>query len=488
METYALAMTALHQLSAIELAEAIARRDVSSREALTHLIGRVDRLDGPLNSVVTRDLDAAFAAADEADAATTRGERIGPLHGVPMTVKDSFSTAGMRTTSGAPELAEHVPDEDAAPVAAVRRAGAIVWGKTNLPLYAGDMQSYNEVFGTTSNPWDVERTPGGSSGGSAAALAARFTPLEIGSDIGGSIRLPCNMSGVHGHKPSFGIVPAHGQIPGPPGTLTQADIAVAGPMARTVADLELALDLMSGPDRWNRPAWRLELPPPRATELARLRVASWFQDDACKLDPEVADALNAFVDQLDAAGCRVQREVTPGFDLTKAAGHFQALVTAAVSGEFNLARLEEFALAEGDDPVAVTKRQSSMRHRQWLSHNEGRLQLRRRFETFFDDHDILLLPVMPCVAIGHDHSQPIAARVVQTQLGPRPYWEINRWMAPAGACYLPATVIPVAVAPSGLPIGVQIVGPFLHDRTTLAFAAAAEEIVGPCPTPPAYAD
>ena len=139
----------------------------------------------------------------------------------------------MRTTSGAPELADHVPTEDAAPVAAVRRAGAVVWGKTNLPIYAGDMQSYNEVFGTTCNPWDVERTPGGSSGGSAAALAARFTPLEIGSDIGGSIRLPATMSGVYGHKPSYGIVPAHGQIPGPPGTLTQADIAVAGPMART---------------------------------------------------------------------------------------------------------------------------------------------------------------------------------------------------------------------------------------------------------------
>ena len=177
--------------------------------------------------------------------------------------------------------------------------------------------------------------------------------------------------------------------------------------------------------------------------------------------------------------------MTPGFDLTRAATHFQALVTAAVSGGFSPAKIEEFATAEGDDPVAVTKQQSSMRHRQWLSHNEGRLQLRRRFETFFEDHDILLLPVMPCVAIRHDHSEPIAARVVETQLGPRPYWEINRWMAPAGACYLPATVIPVAVAPSGLPVGVQIVGPYLHDRTTLAFAAAAEAIVGPCPTPPA---
>ncbi len=481
-------MAALHELSAIELAGAIADRTVSSREALAHVVDRVDRLDGPLNAVVTRDLDAAFAAADRADEATARGDSLGPLHGVPMTVKDSFSTAGMRTTSGAPELADHVPTEDAAPVAAVRGAGAVVWGKTNLPIYAGDMQSYNDVFGTTCNPWDVERTPGGSSGGSAAALAARFTPLEIGSDIGGSIRLPATMSGVYGHKPSYGIVPAHGQIPGPPGTLTQADIAVAGPMARTTADLALALDLMSGPDRWNRPAWRLELPPTRASDLGQFRVGTWFEDDACPLDPEVADALGGFVARLEAAGCRIEHEVSPGFDLTKAAVRFHALVTAAVSGGFSRPEIEEFAAVAGDDPVAVAKQHTSMRHREWLSHNESRLQLRRRFETFFEDHDVLLLPVMPCVAIGHDHSEPMAARVVTTQRGPRPYWELNRWMAPAGACFLPATVIPVAVAPSGLPVGVQIVGPYLHDRTTLAFAAAAEAILGPCPTPPTFAD
>jgi amidase len=388
----------------------------------------------------------------------------------------------MRTTSGAPELADHVPTEDAAPVAAVRGAGAVVWGKTNLPIYAGDMQSYNEVFGTTANPWDAERTPGGSSGGSAAALAARFTPLELGSDIGGSIRLPAHMSGVYGHKPSYGIVPAHGQIPGPPGTLSQADLAVAGPMARTVADLELALGLLSGPDRWNRPAWRLELPPPRA-QAPGLRVASWFADESCPLDPEVAAVLGGFLDQLDGAGYRVEREVTPGFDLTKAADRFYALLAAALSGGYGAAQVDEFALAAGDDPVAVTKRQTGMRHRQWLSHNESRLQLRRRFETFFESHDILLLPVMPCVAIRHDHSEPMAARVATTERGPRPYWELNRWMAPAGACYLPATVVPVGVAASGLPVGVQIVAPYLHDRTALAFAAAAEAIVGPCPTP-----
>jgi amidase len=481
-------MAELHELSAVELAAAIRRREVSSREALHHAVARADRLDGPLNSIVTRDLDAAEAAAAAADAAVARGDELGPLHGVPMTVKDSFSTAGMRTTSGAPELSDHVPTEDAAPVAGLRRAGAVIWGKTNLPIYAGDMQSYNEVFGTTCNPWDLDRTPGGSSGGSAAALAARLTPLELGSDIGGSIRLPAHMSGVYGHKPSYGIVPAHGQIPGPPGSLTQADLAVAGPMARTVADLELGLSVMTGPDRWNAPAWRLELPPARQRELGRFRVAAWFDDPTCVLDAEVAAALHGLADRLDATGCPVDREARPGFELPKVAERFFALLNGALAGGYSPGELEAFALADGDGPVATTKRQTAMRHRQWLSHNESRLQMRRRFEEYFERFDVVLLPVMPCVAIHHDHSGPMAGRVVQTQHGARPYWELNRWMAPAGACYLPATVIPVGLgATTGMPIGVQIVGPYLHDHTTLAFASALAELVGPCPTPPGFA-
>jgi amidase len=480
-------MSALHELSAVALAGAIAKGELSSREALAHFIDRADRLDGPVNAIVTRDIEAAQAAAAAADDARTRGEPLGPLHGVPITIKDSYSTAGMRTTSGAPELADHVPDEDAWPVAALRRAGAVIWAKTNLPIYAGDMQSYNEVFGTTNNPWDLERTPGGSSGGSGAALAARFTPLELGSDIGGSIRLPAHMSGVYGHKPSYGIVPAHGQIPGPPGSLTQADLAVAGPMARTAEDLSMALDLMTGPDRWNAPAWRLDLPPARQTDLRRFRVAAWLDDDACPLDPEVSAVLVGLANRLQGAGCPVDREARPGFDLTKASERFFALLNAALSGGYGAGEMEHFAAAVGDDPVATTKRQTAMRHRQWLSTNESRLQMRRMFERFFESFDILLLPVMPCVAFRHDQSEPMSARTVTTEWGERQYWMLNRWMAPAGACYLPATVIPVGLAASGLPVGVQILGPYLQDRTTLAFAAALAELVGPCPTPPRFA-
>src|SRR5215813_3710365 len=272
--------------TAIDLAKKIRQRELSSREALDYFLARVATLDKTINSVVTIDAERARAEADAADAALARGEMRGPLHGVPMTIKDSFQTAGMRTTSGAPELADFVPQEDAWPVARLRAAGAIIFGKTNLPIYAGDLQSYNEVFGTTNNPYDLSRTPGGSSGGAAAALACGFTPLELGSDIAGSIRLPCHMSGVVGHKPSYGIVPAHGQIPGPPGTLTLADLAVAGPMARTIDDLKLGLDIMAGPNRWEHPAWKLKLPAPRRTALKDYRVAAWLDDPTCRVEPE----------------------------------------------------------------------------------------------------------------------------------------------------------------------------------------------------------
>src|SRR5438309_2857444 len=284
-------MNELAFLSAIEIAKEIRERRLSSREAVDYFLARVEALDGPINSIVTVDAHRARMEAGAADGTLARGEVRGPLHGVPMTVKDSFQTRGMRTASGAPELSALIPDEDAWPVARLREAGAIIFGKTNLPIYAGDMQTYNEVFGTTNNPYDLSRTPGGSSGGSAAALACGFTPLELGSDIGGSIRLPSHMSGVVGHKPSYGIVPAHGQIPGPPGSLTQADLAVAGPMARTVEDLELGLNILAGPDRWEYPAWRLELPSPRHDSLKEYRVAAWLDDPTCPVEPDVRSLL-----------------------------------------------------------------------------------------------------------------------------------------------------------------------------------------------------
>jgi amidase len=310
----------LAHVSALDLAAAIRRRQVSSREALEYFLARIAALDKTINSVVTIDAERARAEADEADRLLARGETRGSLHGVPMTIKDSLQTRGMRTTSGAPELANFVPQEDAWPVARVREAGAVIFGKTNLPSYAGDLQSYNDVFGTTNNPYDLTRTPGGSSGGSAAALACGFTPLEVGSDIAGSIRLPSHMSGVVGHKPSYGIVPAHGQIPGPPGTLTLADLAVVGPMARTVEDLEHGLEILAGPNRWEKAAWRLELPPPRRKKLADYRIAAWLDDPRCRVEPGVKALLETAARKLMDAGAALDTDARPDFSLEKVAG------------------------------------------------------------------------------------------------------------------------------------------------------------------------
>jgi amidase len=472
-------------LSAMDLARQIRERRISSRELLDFFLTRIARLDGPINCVVTMDAARAQADADAADAELARGRVRGPLHGVPMTVKDSFQTEGMRTTSGAPELSGFVPEADAWPVARLRQAGAIIFGKTNLPIYAGDMQSYNEVFGTTNNPFDMSRTPGGSSGGSAAALACGFTPIELGSDIGGSIRLPSHMSGVTGHKPSFGIVPAHGQIPGPPGTLTQADLAVAGPMARTIEDLELLLGVLAGPDRWDIPGWRLELPPRRHTNLRDYRIAAWLDDPACPVEPEVRALLEEASGKLAGAGAGVNYDVRPAFTLEKAVATFSALLQAALSGSTSLDQIEKYAAVSGDTPSARIKRLQAMRHREWLTYNERRLQMRKRWEDFFKDWDAVLLPVMPCPAIPHDHSEPPAARKAAINGKDRPYWDLGAWMAPAGVCYLPATVVPIGLV-KGLPVGIQIVGPYLEDLTTLDLGRHLLAMYGGCPRPPGF--
>ena len=479
-------MPELAYVSAADLANKIRRGEVSSREALEYFLARISTLDKAINSVVTIDADRARAEAAAADEALARGEARGPLHGVPVTIKDSFQTAGMRTTSGAPELASFVPEEDAWPVARLREAGAVIFGKTNLPIYAGDLQSYNEVFGTTNNPYDLTRTPGGSSGGSAAALACGFTPLELGSDIGGSIRLPAHMSGVVGHKPSYGIVPAHGQIPGPPGTLTLADLAVVGPMARTVEDLELGLDIIAGPNRWEKPAWRLELPPPRRERLEDYRIAAWFDDPRCSIEPEVKALLENAAGALTELGAQVDTEARPEFSLERVYDTFFALLQAALAGGTPRDRVEAYAASTGDTPLASTRRLIAMRHRDWLSHNERRLQLRKRWEAFFQEWDTILLPVMPCPAIAHDHSEPQSARLAWVGGEQRPYWSLVTWMAPAGACYLPATVVPVGCLSNGLPVGIQIVGPYLHDRTTLDVARHLLAVVGGCPRPAGF--
>ena len=476
-------MTDLHWWSATDLAAAIRGREISATEALEHQIARIDRLDGPINAVVHRDLERAREVARSADDAVAAGDDVGPLHGVPITIKDSFQTEGCVTTSGAPELADFVPTQDAAPVARLRAAGAIPFAKTNLPIFAGDIQSFNEVYGTTNNPHDLRRTCGGSSGGSAAALAMGFTSLELGSDIGGSIRVPAHYSGVSGHKPSYGVVPAHGQIPGMPGTFTQADLAVAGPMSRSVRDLELALGVLVGPDRWNEPAWRVNLPAPRADSLAVFRIAGWLDDPWCPVDASTRRLLDRLVGMIEGEDGRVDAEARPAFSLEKVDTVFRDLLMAALAGGTPPSALDALAATTGDSKADRAKRSTAMRHRQWLADNERRLQIRERWREFFERFDIVLMPVQPCAAIPHDHSMPQWDRTVEIDGVERPYLDLFGWTGPAGAAYLPATVVPIGLGDDGLPIGVQIVGPYLHDLTTIRAAGLIAKLVGGCPRP-----
>jgi amidase len=434
------------------LAGAIRRRELSSRELLDHYLSRVKRLNPPLNAVVTLDPDGARRAADAADAAVVRGEVVGPLHGVPMTIKDTYETAGMRTTCGVAAW-DRVPNDDAEAVRRLRDAGAVIFGKTNAPAYAGDWQTFNPIFGATNNPWDTTRTTGGSSGGAAAALAAGLTALELGSDIAGSIRLPSNWCGVYGHKTSWGIVPHRGHLPPPPGALATPDLAVMGPMARDVADLELALDILAGPARAPAVGWRLELPPARASTLRELRLATWLDDPAYPVESEVGTVLASAVAALAGAGARLV-DTQPPVTLPEVVGLHQELL---------------YPLMEPS---------STLRHRDWLSANERREHLRVRMADYFRDVDALLMPIAVVPAIPHDHSEPFIERRIQTTDGSRSYLDLFGWVGLPTVAYLPATAVPVGRTAGGLPVGVQIVGPYLEDRTTLAVARCIEELLG----------
>lgn len=481
-------MTDYSYSTLIEMIRALERRQVSATELLEQAISRVEQRNDSINAVVTMDSERALARARSIDQDRAAGRRVGALAGIPMTVKDSLMLDGVRTTSGAPELSQYVADRNADCVSRLLGAGAVIFGKTNLPIYAGDVQSFNEVFGTTNNPWDLSRSCGGSSGGSAAAVAAGFTPLEVGSDIGGSIRNPAGMCGVVGHKPSYGLVSARGQIPGPPGTLTQADIAVVGPLARSVADCEMALDLMVGADDWHAPAWSISVPPARP---GIPRVAVWADDPACPVDPEIRIAIESVAEQLAGLGCQVDENARPaGLDFAKADAVFSQLLGSALAGGYSLSEVESMAekVARGervDGELGVEG--ATLRHRAWLSANERRLQMRARWREFFTRYDVVLAPISPTVAIPHDHSFPMSQRWIDVAGTARPYTDQMRWMGVFGVSYLPATAVPIAVHSNGLPIGLQVVGPFAEDRTALKVAALVEQVTGGFKVPTGWA-
>jgi amidase len=476
--------------SAKSLASLIRRRKIGCLELLDLYIGRMERHNPRLNAIITTDLDTARKRARAADAALRKGTPWGPLHGVPMTIKESYDVTGMPTTWGVPALKGNFPARNALTVDRLLAAGVVLFGKTNVPIHLADWQSFNEIYGTTNNPWDVTRTPGGSSGGSGAALAAGLTGLEAGSDIGSSIRNPAHYCGVYGHKPTFGVVPPRGQAL--PGKVAQGDISVVGPMGRSADDLALGLAAMAGADEIDGAGWRLELPAPRKRALRDFRVAVMLTDPVSEVDVEVQDRIQAVADFLTRRRAKVSDRARPDVDSAEAHRVYVRLLRAATSGRLSDAEfradVETAArLAPDDDSYyARMTRANTLSHRDWLAANEARHKMRWKWAEFFRDWDVLLCPVAASAAFPHDHVGERHERTIVVNGRRVPTTDQLFWAGHSGMVYLPATVAPAGFTPGGLPIGVQIVGPQYGDRTTIELARLLEREFQAFVPPPGY--
>ncbi|MFG2228149.1 amidase [Streptomyces sp. NPDC048644] len=461
-------MDLTHRPAADQL-RAMERGEISSRELTAAHLERIAR-HPEQHAVVTVDHDGAMAAAAEADERRAAGRAGGALLGLPVTVKDSLETAGLRTTCGSQDLAAHLPERDADAVARLRTAGAVVIGKTNTPPMCQDLQTSNPLFGTTPHPVDPRRTAGGSSGGEAVAVATHLSPLGIGSDLAGSLRLPGHYCGVHSLRPSHGIVPTRGHIPRPPGWLTPTDMLTVGPLARTAADLDLALDALAGPSPDDDVAWRLELPAPRHERLHEYRIGIWADDPYCRVDAETRALLDDVAKALHGAGARVDATARP-VGMADSDRLFQRLMFAASAASAAPEAFASEVTAAGNLPPGKTSagaaflRARTMRHRDWLLADEERALLRKRWAAYFDGIDILITPAAPTAALPDLSGVPVPERYLTVDGERRGYWEQTAWLNLAGPVRLPAATVPVGSTADGLPLGVQLIGPYLADRT-----------------------
>jgi amidase len=475
--------------SAADLARLIQQKRISSLELTQHYIERIERFDEALNAVVVRDFERALDAARLSDESLARGNPLGSLHGVPMTIKEAFDVSGLPTTWGVPAQRNNIARDDATAAEQLRAAGAHFLGKTNVPLNLADWQSYNDIYGTTNNPWHTARSPGGSSGGSAAALAAGLTGLELGSDIGGSIRNPSHFCGVYGHKPTYGIVPTLGHNPF--GVVSAPDLNVVGPMGRSAEDLELALDVVAGPDRFRSPGWRLELPQPRARTLRGLRVAIWPAEDSVPTSREVSDRVQEVGEVLARAGAVVSDRARPEIPPSDIHRTYLSLL-----GSASLVNLPDdyYSVTQGwaaeldpndESPLAVLTRARVLDHRSWSDHNEARTHQRLRWRTFFDDWDVVICPISATTAYEHDH-RPKLERTLAVDGTPTTHYEHYFWIGLATVAYLPSTAFPCGLSSDGLPIGLQIIGPEYGDRTTIEVARLIARELGGFRAPPRF--
>lgn len=459
--------------------------EVTSVDLTEAAIALIEREDKAVNAICVRDFDRARAAAVRADRARARGED-GPLLGIPVTVKESYNMVGLPTTWGIPEHRDFVPTEDAVQVSRLQAAGAVVLGKTNVPLGLQDIQTFNEIYGTTNNPWDHTRTSGGSSGGSAAALASGFGALSIGSDLAGSLRTPAHFCGIYSHKPTVGLVATRGMVAPPgPALPVEHDLAVAGPMARTARDLTVLLDVMAGPDPLTLGlAYDVRLPPARHERLADFKVLVVEDHPLLPSGAAVRAGVNRVADALVDGGARVERHSPLLPDLTETAELYSQLLFSSTVARFRVDAYEQLrARAAGLSPDdrsldAARLRAMVFSHREWLEANNRREIHRHNWRALFTEFDAVVCPITPTPAFPHDHNPNVLERRIDIDGVEYPYFDQLVWAGVATMPGLPATAIPTGPSPEGLPVGVQLIGPMFEDRTPLRLAELLEQAIG----------
>jgi amidase len=462
---------------------------ISVLEAVDFYIARIEAFDDAINAVVVRDFERARVRAKALDRGLKKLNRVPALYGVPMTVKESYDVAGLPTTWGNESAKENIAAADALAVARLKAAGAVILGKTNVPVMLADWQSYNPIYGITSNPWDLARSPGGSSGGSAAALAAGFSALDAGSDIGASLRDPAHYCGIYAHKPSYGICSPRGHSLN--GNFAPADISCIGPMARSARDLAVGLGVMAGLDAIES-GWRLDLPKPTVLSLAGLRVAIMAVHEICPVEDEISKSLLELGKFLKKAGAKVSVSARPEIDAAAAYENYLTLLNAALSARMPdkvLNRMREM-LKRADpadrSPAVITARGNLLEHRLWLRANEERARMRAAWAEFFESYDVLISPVGATAAVLHDHSGNMGERSITVNGTPLNVADQLFWAGYSCNFGLPSTAAPLGHTASGLPYGMQIIGAPYADYTTIAVAGLLEKAWAGFVPPPAY--
>ena len=483
-------MDKLHYKSAVEIAELIRSKKASAVEVLEHFLKRIERYNPKLNAIIWMNAERGRKRAREAEAALARGEVWGPLHGVPMTIKESFDVAGLPTTWGDPAFKDTVATQNSLVTQRMMDAGVTLFGKTNVPLNLADWQSYNEVYGSTNNPWDLGRTPGGSSGGSGAALAAGLTGIEAGSDIGASIRNPAHYCGVWGHKPSWGVVSPKGHALA--GAVAYGDIGVVGPLARGAEDLEIALTTMAGPDAIDGRGWTLTLPRSKKTRLRDFKVAVLLTDPNAEVDDSVQEQISKLASFLAKNKVKVNDKARPEIDTVELNDVYIRLLRAATSGRMSDAVYEQAVKDAASLPAddmsyfAQMQRGNSLPHRTWLQLNEKRHRMRLAWDAFFEDYDLMLCPVAVTAAFPHDQAGLRHKRTIVVNNKQVPVVDQIFWAGYSGVTWLPSTAAPIGQSQEGLPIGVQIIGRQYGDYECIQFAKLLEKEYRGFVPPPAY--